>query len=462
MDNNFTNRDIGVRFTDTKYAKRVDVRNELQTSNIDPFWVKIISYRAKYTKNLSLLTSNKLNYFICVTPSIGKQIEDISKKLNYALNTFNELDDELKSSVLFEAKKNIVKNVALYYGETVTEDFASQVVNGVTNNIQGLIPAKKKAIQYFKVHESLADSNNSINSDYIYNIYLKFMNKTPSQYVYRNEDANGNPSDFIGVSSNIIERMMDNLFRFFLDTRITPIVKASIAYFFINFVKPFNGYNEEIALLIFKSVLANNDLEVLPYLISFESFLNKKEEFMLEFKEVVRGNDMTYALLKSIELANIEIDKFINLCSNITIEVMEEEHHLKEDEPETKEEAVEESKEAPIEVKKEVNKPKHIEVKKNKNISISAIETSLDEKDANKFEKYLLERDPRLSKKEAHFYARHCTLGSYYTIQMFKKKERTVYETARTSMDSLTNLGYYRKEKIKNKHIYTPLKIERN
>ena len=62
-----------------------------------------------------------------------------------------------------------------------------------------------------------------------------------------------------------------------------------------------------------------------------------------------------------------------------------------------------------------------------------------------------------LRKTQAHFYARHCSLGKYYTIQQFKKMEKVVYETARTSMDMLAKLGYYKKEQIKNKFVYTPI-----
>ena len=66
--------------------------------------------------------------------------------------------------------------------------------------------------------------------------------------------------------------------------------------------------------------------------------------------------------------------------------------------------------------------------------------------------------NPNLSYGQAAFYARHCTLGSKYTIAMYKKEIGCAYETARTSMDNLVYLGYYRKELFKNKYIYIPVK----
>jgi hypothetical protein len=64
---------------------------------------------------------------------------------------------------------------------------------------------------------------------------------------------------------------------------------------------------------------------------------------------------------------------------------------------------------------------------------------------------------PDLKKKEAHFYASHCTVGLNYTIEQFKVYENSVYETARYSMDHLAMKGFYRKFKLGNKFVYTPL-----
>ena len=39
----------------------------------------------------------------------------------------------------------------------------------------------------------------------------------------------------------------------------------------------------------------------------------------------------------------------------------------------------------------------------------------------------------------------------------YKREQNVVYETARTSMDNLANLGFYKKEQIRNKFVYTPV-----
>lgn len=69
----------------------------------------------------------------------------------------------------------------------------------------------------------------------------------------------------------------------------------------------------------------------------------------------------------------------------------------------------------------------------------------------------LLEKYPVLKKSMAHFYLTHQDIGSFYTISQFKAYEGVAYETARTSMDLLTNLGFYDKSKTAKKFVYTPI-----
>ena len=90
--------------------------------------------------------------------------------------------------------------------------------------------------------------------------------------------------------------------------------------------------------------------------------------------------------------------------------------------------------------------------------AVTAPKGEYSDKEIKDTAKYLLETHPSLRKKQALFYASHCTLGRFYTIQDYKRFSRCVYETARTSMDHLAELGFYAKKQIKNKFVYTPLK----
>ena len=102
---------------------------------------------------------------------------------------------------------------------------------------------------------------------------------------------------------------------------------------------------------------------------------------------------------------------------------------------------------------------KPVEVKNEpRGLAVSYIPDEIDEKTALRLERHLLELDVRLSKGQAFFYARHCTLGMYYTIEQYRKAVKCVYETARTSMDKLAEYGYYEKGGAGKKFVYTPKK----
>ena len=139
---------------------------------------------------------------------------------------------------------------------------------------------------------------------------------------------------------------------------------------------------------------------------------------------------------------------------------------MEEVKPEPAPEPIKEEKPVVIEKPKPVEKPRPVIERITEpvndqpvveHIAVSYIPPVLDEKEAQRLENHLLECDPLLKKGQAKFYSRHCTIGKLYTIAQYKKFNGCVYETARTSMDSLVELGYYKKQQIKNKFVYTPL-----
>ena len=90
--------------------------------------------------------------------------------------------------------------------------------------------------------------------------------------------------------------------------------------------------------------------------------------------------------------------------------------------------------------------------------AVAAPPRALNEKEIKETARYILQTNPNIRKPQALFYAAHCTIGCYYTIQDYKRATRCVYETARTSMDNLAKEGYYEKRQVKNKFVYTPIK----
>lgn len=128
------------------------------------------------------------------------------------------------------------------------------------------------------------------------------------------------------------------------------------------------------------------------------------------------------------------------------------------EQPEVKEEVVEKPKQEEVPVFEEQPQASALSFTPGKpQIAITNIPVELSEEDAERLTAHLLELNPTLKHGEAYFYARHCTIGKYYTIRQYKETMGVAYETARTSMDNLAEQGYYRKEQLKNKFIYTPI-----
>lgn len=448
--------EIAKKYTDNVYANRDEVRRGLNTSLVDPFWNAILSYRSQYSKVLTLQTSNMYSLYVCNTPTIIEKANDCISRLTNCLSTFISLDEGVKERVRYKCAYDSVAYVGQANGETFSTDFIATLINGEAKNMQGLSVAKQKAVAFYDAYKQLGEHRVTIDENFLVQLYVAISKKEITS-LYRTFDFASNPTvinrENNGVTFRNIGKHIEMLCEFLKDNKLPVIYKAAAAYYYINYVKPFADYNNEVAILLLKAIIGNDSKEQIGYLLPFEELLKHYETFVIDFKEVNRGNDLTYVLMRIITYATGITETFLDNCTNNKIDDLRREHAPRADENtpnETKsvsEPKIQEKDNTPV---KETVGP----------VAIPTIQSGLEEKDANKFEKYLLEKNPRLKKAQAHFYARHCTIGSYYTIQMYKKAEKVVYETARTSMDALAEFGYYKKEQIKNKFVYTPVKIK--
>lgn len=448
---------IAKRYTDDKYACKEDVRKGMNTSLIDQFWNAIIDYRVQHASNLTLSSVSSQSFKLTSTEVIKEKFENVAFKLENARKSFIDLDEAGKESVRFKCTQNSLAYVGTYYGETLTPEFISTVIQGEASNFQGASQVKKQVIAYHDAYKQLGAHKVVIDADFLVKLYIAISKEENLTSIYR--DFNFKPTtggvfsnEHDGVPAGLIEKHMNLLFAF-LNESHPVIVKAASAYFYINYVKPFKAFNNEIALLTLKAIIGNEGFEEFGYLLPFEELLKYDGVLKSDFKEVNRNVDITYAVIRVIEYTSGVIETFLDNCTTTKMSDLRLEHAPKADENPG------ESVSSVSDTNNQENSNSPIKEKQG-SIAIHTIESGLEEKDAHRYEKYLLEKNPTLKEAQAHFYARHCTLGSYYTIQMYKKAERVVYETARTSMEALKDLGFYEKKQIKNKFVYTPIKQE--
>ena len=515
-------RDNAIEFTENRYASRKEMSNEIGIVVPNEMWNKILNYRANFMNKLSLLDVSDRPINLCLYTTLASKCNQVEAKLIRLLNNFGKLDSlngskqHCRVEMLAKVLENVAENNSVFletarikkliisenpydedeerllnymyalnyveerYGNKIDVDFLA----GLYSKVSGI-----EELTYFYRNSEINDIDS-----------LALVNR-----VYRTA-----PSDKI-------EKMMDGLFTFIENNEVSTLNKAIITFYYVTYVRPFKDYNDEIACLLAKSVFAHFSLGEVAALLPLEKILLEKDEVMRKmYQEVQTSTDITYFVSPMVNRLDKDLDEGLDIIRNHSLNEIKNDFYQpdpvepqKEVEPEVKEEKKEEvppkqesinddnllgllfeeekveetkSEPAPVEeikpesikeeVKPEPVKPEPVKKAKEEKVveeieeihelpqglAVNALPPELDEKDAKRLEVNLLELDVRLKKGEAKFYARHCTLGRYYTIEQYKKLIKCVYETARTSMDHLVELGSYKKAKAGKKFVYTPIK----
>ncbi len=392
--------ELGIRFTEAKYATKSEVIKDLRIQAIDSFWSNILAYRSQFNRYLNLKTIDRGLISLCCCSSINALMNNVENKI-LCLN---------REFIRIYSDANAMKNV--------------------TNTIFNRIATSNDLSNYVELLAYAYSSYNSVNGeDYLAELFSKLTKITEITHFYRTDDSVTKEKTALidriykCAPSKLIEPMMDDLFVFANDMSLSAIAKFALIYFYMVYVRPFDSNSKELAMIYAKSVLAKDALGELAILLPFEEILFDDAMLDSYILETQKSLDFTYFVKYFLEKAIPVIENMINTFKNMTCTPT----------PATSFEPVQ-----PVFVAKA-------------NVSISEKESATV---LNKIETELLERDPNLKRKEAHFYSRHREIGKSYSIADYKRFSRCVYETARTSMDHLAQLGYYKKIQIKNKFVY--------
>ncbi len=494
--------DLAMRFTEDKYATKNEVARELRITSIDTFWANIQAYRSHFYHYLSIRTIEKNMIVFCGCPALINLTNSVEMKLMRANREYAMI---LPTSKQFRALSNTFgRQILSILNEVeklgVGEDFYDSVLR---HEVVSAIPQNMLLVNYLKALNYVKRASvNNLDEDFLADLYAKLLGTEELTEFYRNEEDR-NPENrvlidrvYTSAPKDAIISMMGYLFTFVANSNLNATLKAAIAFYYINYVKPFSKYSEEMAVLFAKAILAKSFGETIVDLPLEKLLLLPTEETARVCVEVQKTADITYFVNYVFKYINNKCDEFLDDITNSKVAEMKEdfyqvdEQEVEESVPEeehfesmdlfsaSEEEVEEETKEvvppqekAPVETssEEEIVEQPVVEPQKKKTVkvqyvqeelAVSYIPVALDEKQAILLEQDLLERDPELKKGEAKFYARHCTKGKKYTIAQYKKALRCAYETARTSMDHLAELLYYRKEKIKNKYVYIPIERE--
>ena len=486
--------DLGYRFTNEVYATKREVANTLKVTLIDKFWTNIVEYRSHFTIKTGVRSIDDTYFSVCLAPSITEKLNTIERKINKIYKKYNVANGfNYKKEVEKVGLSDCLRTVANSLMITVSDE---EIKNIISNNISAISPDKLILQKYASLLNELLtrESVSSLDAitDYLYDIVsLIVPSFNDSGSIYRNKSLYSQRLNYSNVYDEspvrLIEPLMNNLFSYLKTSKQGFVLKIAITMFYINYVKPFDAYNELISTLLSKYILLNNDLEAVAAFIDFESVLTKEQKLITANEETQKACDITYFLVYFCDKLNEKLDQLTDKLISIKVEEIKDEYYgiqrsnndnvevltekeLKNNPFNIKEEPDifatsydEEEKDdiSPVETSETVEenvKEEGTTIKFTRNAAITNLTFAYSEEEARKVEQFLTESNPNLSRPQAYFYARHCTVGKYYTIAQYKKEVGCAYETARVAMDKLVSEGYYAKEPYKNKYLYTPIK----
>ena len=465
---------LAIRFSDENYSTRPEVAEALGTNLIEPIWNEILLYRKQYRKQINVFDITKVPFTITYVPKLAERIESLEEAISEYIVSFGGLNDgSVAKYTIFRdmciaelryiAKLNKINvndvalnNIIEYKNTESLDDLLYRDFSAITHIEKN--PKEKFDLKTIGIYYSII-SGKDVETDF----FRKTEIEAQGQRFLINREYEGAP-----VSE--IPWLMNNLVNYVNNSSDSFITKVAVTTYMVNYIKPFEKHNKEMAAILTKLIVSLSDVESSAAYIPMESIvLDEKGALSSVSREIQRSRDLTYELTRVIDMFSSSLTVVADRIVQVTAQEVNnsftfgesKEEFVAEFGFEPSQEIIEPKKEEPV-----VEQPK-VEVKKP--VVHKPIEVIVREKEDNdgpsdkqlrRMAQDLLEEDPLLKKGQAHFYVRHCTKGKYYTIQQYKKCEGCVYETARTSMDNLARLGYYRREQVKNKFVYTPIDKE--
>jgi Fic family protein len=434
--------DLAIRFTDEHYATKQDVAKTLGSAVVDALWGTILDYRTTFARILPLQAIDKQPLQIVLTPSILEKVMAFDRKMSKVVSLLNyhQVQTELPS-VFHPLLVPILSTIGKQYGASTAERNVMYILEERDVERKAELASVN---QYYRSLKLIAKRRQTkLDEDLMGDLLMLLNNTEELSMFYREKELTNRPKSLVArvyeaAPYPLIEPMMQTLLTTIKTLTLSPIVVATIALYYLDYIKPFEAFNDEMSFLLFKNILIHSDYESAACYLDIEQLM-ENEAYEKRLLEVQRTRDITYLLDFLLEPMMASVDQLLDrLMSMQKQAVIQEEKQL-----------------SPKPSFFPLPSPLPRETK-----PFSSSEFTVGEVEANRLQQHLLETHPSMKKGEAVFYARHHSVGKYYTLSQYKQQLECAYETARTSMEHLVKLGYYRKEKYKNKFVYTPVDLK--
>lgn len=434
--------DLAIRFTDEHYATKQDVAKTLGTAVVDALWGTIVDYRATFARILPLQAMDKQPLQIVLTPSILEKVMAFDRKMSKVVSLLNYHQVQTALPAVFHPLLvPILTTIGKQYGASTAERNVMYILEEKDVERKAELASVN---QYYRGLKLIAKRRQTkLDEDLMGELLMLLNNTQELTMFYREKELTNRPKSLVArvyeaAPYPLIEPMMQALLATMKTLTLSPIVVATIALYYLDYIKPFEAFNDEMSFLLFKNILIHSDYESAACYLNLEQMM-ENEAYEKRLLEVQRTRDITYLLdfLLPPMMASVDqlLDRLVSMQKQAIIQ--------------------EQKQPSPKPSSFPIPSPLPTETK-----PFSSSEYTVGEVEANRLQQHLLETHPSMKKGEAVFYARHHIMGKYYTLSQYKQQLACAYETARTSMEHLVKLGYYRKDKYKNKYVYTPVDLK--
>jgi hypothetical protein len=457
------NNDLNQKYTIQSYCTRTDVARALGTNLIDPIWKEINEFRKMFQVQLPFFDVTDSKFLLTYIDSVQGKTAQINTLVTNYVTAFNKLRPGSSEEYAFKRDmlKQSLKHIAKHNKMDASEVALTNIIERKSLDFEYILLSR-----YFETLQAIKNEPlDDINEEFLAKNYARLRGESELTSFYRTDDFESQASKYIvakeydnGVPAHLIDDMMAGLFEYITSASVSLVSRISAVFFMFNYIKPFEEFNMEMASILVKRILASTSMNVSSIYVPIEYFLLENSFFDETSKEVKKTHDFTYAFLKGADIIASSFGVVIDRLAIIHATVIDDEVKLGSDEKKREEEFG--ITKQPEPVYKEVRTETKAQIQARLERNVIAKEENVSEKELKAKAKELLEKNPYLSKKQADFYVHHSTPGRFYTIQQFVKYVGCVYETGRTAMDTLAKYGYYKREQIKNKFVYTPINKE--
>lgn len=384
-----------------KYLGKKDLKYRIkQNQNLDEVWNNLMESRKASSIEIPLKDQEGRNFWINITDDIKQSIESIS---DIARNDiFSYIPVDVRNSVILDSMIDEAYNSSVIEGAFSTKKRTEELIktNAEAKDIsEQMILNNYRALRY-----AVDNSDKDLNEDFILNLYRILTENTLKEddivEKYRN--------DFVGVwdqLSNIyvykapqheqVQNLMDDLINFMQnDKNFNPLIKACIIHFYFVYIHPFFDGNGRTSRALSYIYLIKQGYDFFAF-FSISSMIKEERKKYYEAIEntEIYNSDMTYFVKYNLSMITKSMFDVIKKFSS--------------------------------EFGKKI------------------IKDILDKADIS------------LSKRQMKL-INQMIVGekNIITIEEYRSKYKISYETSRTDLNQLQDLGFFKKKKSGKKYIY--------